>query len=52
MDGAVAVEQVYENYRAVLGSAPDALIRERAADLYDVKLRLLRILQGRAPSAA
>ena len=41
-----AVEQVYENYRAVLGSAPDALIRERAADLYDVKLRLLRILQG------
>ena len=45
-----AVEQVYENYRAVLGSAPDALIRERAADLYDVKLRLLRILQG-APRA-
>ena len=44
-----AVEQVYENYRAVLGSAPDALIRERAADRYDVKLRLLRILQG-APS--
>ena len=41
-----AVEQVYENYRAMLGSAPDALIRERAADLYDVKLRLLRILQG------
>lgn len=41
-----AVEQVYEHYRAVLGSAPDARIRERAADLSDVKLRLLRILQG------
>lgn len=41
-----AVEQVYEHYRAVLGNAPDARIRERAADLSDVKLRLLRILQG------
>ncbi len=41
-----AVEQVYENCRAVLGSVPDALIREREADLFDVKLRLLRILQG------
>ena len=30
----------------MLGSAPDARIRERAADLSDVKLRLLRILQG------
>lgn len=46
-----AVEQVYEHYRAVLGNAPDARIRERAADLSDVKLRLLRILQGR-PRAA
>lgn len=41
-----AVEQVYETYRLALADVPDALIRERAADICDVKLRLMRILQG------
>lgn len=41
-----AVHQVYEKYIKILAKAKDALIQERAADLKDVKNRLLRCWQG------
>lgn len=41
-----AVHQVYEKYIKLLSKAKDDLIRERVADLKDVKNRLLRCWQG------
>lgn len=45
-----AVETVYNQYIEVLEKSKDSLIRERAVDLRDVKLRLERILLGAAES--
>ena len=39
-----AVQTVYARYIAVISKAKDALIRERAADLKDVSLRMIRLL--------
>ena len=41
-----AAERVYSNYAKLLGEMEDELIRERAADIMDVKNRLLRCFQG------
>lgn len=41
-----AVEQVYEQFAHLLAQAADPLIAARAADIRDVKLRILRILLG------
>ncbi len=41
-----AIHQVYEKYMKILGAAKDDLIRERVADMKDVKNRLLRCWQG------
>ena len=41
-----AVDRVYAQYAALLSEADDALISERAADIVDVKIRLLRCLAG------
>ena len=41
-----AVQKTYEKYAKLLGKAADPLIRERAADMRDVKNRLLRIAAG------
>lgn len=46
MDPGWAVDSVYGQYADLLGRAPDPLIRERAADLKDVRARLLRCLAG------
>lgn len=37
-----AAAQVYDTYAAVLGKSKNAMMRERASDLKDVKLRFLR----------
>lgn len=37
-----AAAQVYDTYAAVLGKSKNAMMRERASDLRDVKLRFLR----------
>ena len=37
-----AIEQVYETFATILGQSNNELIRERATDLRDVKVRLLR----------
>ncbi|WP_059066155.1 phosphoenolpyruvate--protein phosphotransferase [Mediterraneibacter massiliensis] len=42
-----AVQTVYARYIAVISKAKDALIRERAADLKDVSLRMIRLLSGK-----
>lgn len=42
-----AIYSVYEKYIQVLGKAKDTLIRERIADLQDVKNRLLRCCAGK-----
>ena len=47
---AAAVEQVYEQFAQLLAQAADMLIAARAADIRDVKLRLLRIICGLAPA--
>lgn len=41
-----AVFSVYSTYMKVIGKAKDPLIRERAADLQDVRNRIIRNLQG------
>jgi phosphotransferase system enzyme I (PtsI) len=41
-----AVHKVYEKFMKMLGKAKDPLIRERVADLRDVKNRLLRVAAG------
>lgn len=41
-----AIHKVYEKFIKILGKAADALIRERVADMRDVKNRLLRIAAG------
>lgn len=41
-----AVSRVFETYARAVAQAPDPLIRERSADLLDVKSRLLRCMQG------
>ncbi len=47
-----AVQSVYAMYAEVLGESDDALIRERAADLQDVSVRLQRLLLGAPPAAS
>lgn len=42
-----AVEKVFTKYAGMIGCVEDPLIAARAADLHDVRKRLLRILQGR-----
>ncbi|MGV3757805.1 MAG: phosphoenolpyruvate--protein phosphotransferase [Verrucomicrobiota bacterium] len=44
-----AYQQVAEKYAATLESIEDDYLRERAADLRDVKIRVLNHLVGRAP---
>lgn len=41
-----AVSEVYDRYAALIGKVSDPVIRERTADMADVKKRLLRCLQG------
>lgn len=41
-----AIHKVYEKYIKVIGKSKDELIRERVADMRDVKNRLLRCLDG------
>lgn len=41
-----AVDKIFSKYIKVLGKAKDELIRERAADMKDVRTRLLRCMQG------
>lgn len=41
-----AVHKVYETYIKIIGRSKDELIRERAADMKDVKVRLLRCMEG------
>ncbi|MDF1494536.1 phosphoenolpyruvate--protein phosphotransferase [Caproiciproducens sp. CPB-2] len=41
-----AIEKTYEKYICCIGQSGDQLIRERTADLRDVKNRLLRCMQG------
>ena len=42
-----AIREIYAKYERMLGENPVPLIRERAADLRDIELRLLRVLSGR-----
>lgn len=42
-----AIEKVFDEFSILLSKTADALIAERAADLQDVKRRLLRIYQGK-----
>lgn len=46
LNGTLAIHAVYENYIALFEQIPDPLIRERSADLRDVRTRLLRCWQG------
>lgn len=41
-----AIQKIYDKFARMLKKAPDPLIRERAADLEDVRGRLLRIWYG------
>ncbi len=41
-----AVEEAFEMMAQMLADVDDPLIRERVSDMYDVKLRLLRCLEG------
>lgn len=41
-----AIHKVYEKFIKILGKAKDDLIRERVADMRDVKNRLLRVAAG------
>lgn len=43
-----AVHKVFEKYIKVISKSKDELIRERAADMRDVKTRLLRCLEGKS----
>lgn len=49
-DCGYAIDTVYDMFIEMLSQVEDELIRERVADLKDVKLRLLRILDGVAES--
>lgn len=42
-----AIDAIYSHYSGVLSALEDPLIRERAADLDDVRLRLLRCCAGK-----
>lgn len=42
-----AVESAYTQVTKILSAMENALIRERAADMVDVKMRLLRLLSGK-----
>lgn len=44
-NAAWAVDKIFSKYIKMLGKAKDELIRERAADMRDVRTRLLRCLQ-------
>ena len=41
-----AISKVYDKYIKIIGRSKDELIRERAADMCDVKFRILRCLEG------
>lgn len=41
-----AIHKVFEKYIKIISKSKDELIRERAADMKDVKTRLLRCLEG------
>lgn len=45
-NGAMAVESIFDQYITIMASNDDAMMKERAADLRDVKNRLLRNLAG------
>ena len=47
MDAFSAVDTIYTQYAEALGAAEDELIAARAADMVDVRLRLLRCLEGK-----
>ena len=47
LPAAGCVEKVYQAYAALLARTEDDRIRERAADLSDVRIRLLRCLEGK-----
>lgn len=49
-DAVQAVSEVYDAYTLLLGKTKDPMIRERTADLEDVKNRLLRAMKGIASS--
>ena len=51
LNAARAVHAVSSKYAAALRSLADPYLRERAADVRDVALRLLRLLAGQADSA-
>ena len=51
LNAARAVQTVSAKYAAALQSLSDPYLRERAADVRDVALRLLRLLAGQADSA-
>lgn len=42
----VVIDRVYSKYTDILRRAPDDVIRERAADVEDTRLRLLRLCSG------
>ena len=42
-----AIKTVYEKYEAIIGASKNEMIRERAADIKDVKTRLLRCNAGK-----
>ena len=41
-----AISKVFDKYTKIIGKSKDPLIRERTADMQDVKFRLLRCLEG------
>ncbi len=47
-----AVERVQQQQRARMARASDAYLRERLSDLDELSMRLIRILQGKAGTAA
>ncbi|MEG1651331.1 MAG: phosphoenolpyruvate--protein phosphotransferase [Clostridia bacterium] len=47
MNAAKAVDLIYTQYAEIISSAKNALLAERAADMRDVGLRLLRCLEGK-----
>ena len=46
MNGQRAIQTVYEQYANMFEKLPDPTIRERAADLRDIEIRLLRCWEG------
>ena len=43
-----AIDKVFSEFASILSNVPDPLIAGRAADLHDVKNRLIRICQGKS----